>query len=92
MCALTPETEKSTHFFWAVPRNFNPEQEVTDMMYQGSKAVFEEDVDILNRQQEVLGKRGDNLNWQNVHSDAGAVYARRIIKELLSSEGGLNET
>jgi len=92
LCALTPESIKSTHFFWSVPRNFNPEQEVTDMMYQGSKAVFEEDVDVLNRQQEVLSKRGDNLVWQNIHSDAGAVYARRIIKELLSNESVDNAT
>ena len=88
LCAITPETDISTHFFWAVPRNFNPEEAVTDMMYAGSKAVFEEDIDVLNRQQEVLSRMGDRVGWQNIHSDAGAIYARRIVDELLAAETG----
>lgn len=86
LCAITPESDTSTHFFWAVPRNFNPEQPVTEMMYQGSKAVFEEDIDVLNRQQEVLDRAGTDGEWQNIHSDAGAVYARRVVEELLAEE------
>lgn len=89
LCAITPETDTSTHFFWAVPRNFNPEQSVTDMMYQGSKAVFEEDIEVLNRQQEVLSRVGTQAGWQNIHSDAGAVYARRVVEELLEREGAV---
>ena len=73
LCAITPESDTTTHFFWAVPRNFNPELPVTEMMYQGSKAVFEEDIDVLNRQQEVLSRVGTQGTWQNTHSDAGAV-------------------
>ena len=76
----------STHFFWAVPRNFNPEQQVTEMMYQGSKAVFEEDIDVLNRQQEVLNRVSTGSYWLNIHSDAGSVYARRVIEKLLTTE------
>lgn len=88
LCAITPETETSTHFFWAVPRNFNPEKPVSDMMHQGAKAVFEEDIDLLNRQQEVLLRAGPLASWENIHSDAGAVYARRIVDELLAAEAG----
>ena len=88
LCAITPETDTTTHFFWAVPRNFNPEQPVTEMMYQGSKAVFEEDIDVLNRQQEVLTRMDGAVGWQNIHSDAGAVYARRVVDELLAAEAG----
>ena len=88
LCAITPESDTSTHFFWAVPRDFNPEQSVTDMMYQGSKAVFEEDIDVLNRQQEVLNRAASRDDWQNIHSDAGAVYARRVVEELLAEENG----
>ena len=86
LCAITPESELSTHFFWAVPRNFNPERPVTEMMYQGSKAVFEEDIDVLNRQQEVLNRVATGSDWQNIHSDAGSVYARRVIEKLLTTE------
>ena len=88
LCAITPESDTTTHFFWAVPRNFNPEQPVTEMMYHGSKAVFEEDIDVPNRQQEVLSRVGTQANWQNIHSDAGAVYARRVVDELLAAEAG----
>lgn len=88
LCAITPESDNTTHFFWAVPRNFNPEQRVTDLMYKGSKAVFEEDIDVLNRQQEVLTRVGTPGAWQNIHSDAGAVYARRVVEELLAVEAG----
>ncbi|MEE2996886.1 MAG: aromatic ring-hydroxylating dioxygenase subunit alpha [Pseudomonadota bacterium] len=86
LCAITPESDTSTHFFWSVPRNFNPEEAVTEMMYQGSKAVFEEDIDVLSRQQEVLNRVASQAEWQNIHSDAGAVYARRVVEERLSAE------
>ena len=86
LCAITPETATSTHFFWAVPRNFNPEDTVTEMMYQGSKAVFEEDIEVLNRQQEVLNRATASEKWQNIHSDAGAIYARNIVEERLAAE------
>ena len=59
------------------------------MMYQGSKAVFEEDIEVLNRQQEVLSRVGTPAGWQNIHSDAGAVYARRVVEELLEREGAV---
>ena len=58
------------------------------MMYQGSKAVFEEDIDVLNRQQEVLDKVEGAADWQNIQSDAGAVYARRVVEVLLAKEAG----
>ncbi|MFT5488553.1 MAG: hypothetical protein ACI9JL_004002 [Paracoccaceae bacterium] len=60
----------------------------TDTIYRGSKAVFEEDIDVLNRQQEVLSRVGTQGTWQNIHSDAGAVYARRVVDELLAAEAG----
>ena len=41
---------------------------------------------MLNRQQEVLDRAGTDGEWQNIHSDAGAVYARRVVEELLAEE------
>ena len=52
------------------------------------KVVFEEDIDVLNRQQEVLNRAASRDDWQNIHSDAGAVYARRVVEELLAEENG----
>lgn len=84
--AITPETETSTHHFWSVARDFSPEEEIQTMFYEGSLRTFNEDIEVLETQQEMLSRRGDAVEWINLGADAGCVYARRIVDELLEQE------
>lgn len=86
--ALTPETDRSTHYFWNLPRRFAPEQEITDLLHKAVVATFEEDRDILTAQQQMLDFR-PGVDHVNIRADAGAIQARRLMDRLLASESAL---
>jgi len=53
--ALTPETENSTHYFFAHPHNFAIDKpEVTRSVHQSVVDAFDEDRDIITAQQRNL--------------------------------------
>ena len=55
--AMTPETETTTHYFYAHARSFALDDEAVDEIYRRDfRAVFQEDVDILAAQQESLDR------------------------------------
>lgn len=83
---ITPATESATHHFWATPRNFAPEDEVTEAFHAGSVRAFSEDVDILEKQQAMIEHRGDNLKWVDINADQGGILARRTVRRLLNEE------
>ena len=86
--AITPETETSTHHFWSVARDFAPEDEIQKLFYEGSLRTFNEDIEVLESQQEMIARRGEKIEWVNLGADAGCVYARRIVDRLLEQEAG----
>jgi len=83
---ITPATKGTCHHFWAVPRNFAPGQEITDLFHKGSITAFSEDVTVLEAQQAMLDARADNIKWLSFKVDAGAVAARKIVDKLLKGE------
>ena len=53
--AITPETENSTHYFFAHPHNFSTDKpEVTRSIHQAVVDAFDEDRDIITAQQKSL--------------------------------------
>ena len=86
MNAITPETERSCHHFWGVARGFAPGDDVGKVFYEGSANTFGEDVDVLESQQAMMERRGDAIEWVNMSADAGCVYARRVVAELLDEQ------
>jgi phenylpropionate dioxygenase-like ring-hydroxylating dioxygenase large terminal subunit len=86
---ITPETESSTHYFWATCRNFDLEdKELTEKFRIGASHAFEmEDKPVLEAQQVALGAT-DMMSLKPVFliNDAGSVRARRVIDNLLSQE------
>ena len=45
---ITPETENSTHYMFSFARNFSlPDEEMSKLLYEGSKATFLEDMEML---------------------------------------------
>lgn len=89
---LTPETEYSTHYFWASGRNFLVENdEMTQATAISNKRIFEtEDGPMCEAQQRAMGQSTDFLAHSPIilHADAAGLAARRVIKRKLRAEAG----
>lgn len=83
---ITPAKPGATHHFWAVPRNFAPEPEVTEAVHEGSVLAFSEDVVILEKQQAMIEHLGGTPKWIDINADQGGILARRKVKQLLEAE------
>ncbi len=83
--AITPETEDSTWYFWALARNFSREPENDQIYADKAAAIFEEDRDAVEAVHQVM-KRNPNRPVIDVKADGGNVRARRIVKKLLETE------
>ncbi len=83
---ITPAKPDATHHFWAVPRNFAPEPEVTKAFHEGSVLAFSEDVVVLEKQQEMIEHLGGAPKWIDINADQGGILARRKVKQLLETE------
>lgn len=82
---ITPESDRTTHYFWAYARNFRSDDgELTSLLEKGARATFEEDVEVIARQQEMLERGGDG--FIDINSDAPALQARRMVAERLAAE------
>lgn len=83
---ITPETETSIHYFWGMARRFRPDDaEVTARIRDGQGAVFAEDQQMLERQQQnLLEHPGRALLMLNI--DGGGVQARKILDRIVAQE------
>lgn len=85
---LTPETETSTHYFWAFSRNFSLDDTgLSEAVMAGTYSTFEEDRSMLEKQQETL-TRFPELNVPNVaiRVDAAPMQSRRMLQEFIEKE------
>ena len=83
---ITPETETSIWYFWGMARNFKPEdQALTDSIRAGQGAIFAEDQEMLERQQQNLLRNPDR-RLLKLNIDAGGVHSRRIIDRMIGAE------
>ena len=87
---ITPETETTSHYFWASGRNYaRDNDQVTTMTAATMKNVFEtEDGPMVEAQQRDMGNSTDFLDHKPIilKADAAGVMARRIIKKKLKAE------
>ena len=84
--ALTPETENSTHYFFAHPHNFaidNPE--VTRSIHQAVVTAFDEDRDIITAQQRSLALAPD-FRMIPFSIDAALSQFRWAVERRLAEE------
>ncbi len=88
MHLLTPETEESTHYFWAMARNSMVDNDA--LTHRANRQVddtFNEDREILERQQANLRARpGRALPGLAVRVDAAPMQARRLYASVLTAE------
>jgi vanillate O-demethylase monooxygenase subunit len=85
--ALTPETDTSTHYFWAQAYDFLIDQRwVEGMVKANVTRAFSEDVDIVRRQQQTISQF--NAPVVDLLQDAGGLMARRVVDQLIAEEQG----
>ncbi len=81
--AITPETENSTHDFWAVARDFAlGDDEVSDYLAENNRTVVMQDVVALNVLQQSLDTEKTGYQELSINIDAGGLGARRILTKL----------
>lgn len=83
---ITPESEQTSHYMFCFARDFNTEdQNISRLLYEGSKATFLEDADILEAvQTNCVG--GSLAGLIDVNADAAQLQARRMLQSLISAE------
>jgi phenylpropionate dioxygenase-like ring-hydroxylating dioxygenase large terminal subunit len=84
--AITPETDKTTHYFWAIAQDRAPHDEnATATVFHEIQKTMQEDVAVFHAQQRSLDLK-PNAPMVNIKSDAGPLAARRIVDRLLQVE------
>ncbi|HEY2655642.1 MAG TPA: aromatic ring-hydroxylating dioxygenase subunit alpha [Solirubrobacteraceae bacterium] len=83
---MTPETEKSCHYFWAFVRNYSlGDQRLTTLFREGVSGIFGEDEAVLAAQQQAIDDHPDK-EFYNLNIDSGAMWARRLIDKMMAAE------
>lgn len=83
--AITPETEHSTHDFWAVARDFAlDDQEVSDFLRESNRTVVLQDVTALDILERVIQSEPRDYQELSINIDTGGLAARRILKRMVA--------
>jgi phenylpropionate dioxygenase-like ring-hydroxylating dioxygenase large terminal subunit len=83
---VTPETDKTCHYFWAFARNYClGEQRLTHQLREGVASIFREDELVLEAQQKAMDEHPDH-QFYNLNIDAGSMWARRLIDAMVARE------
>ena len=84
--AITPESDRSTHYFWAQAQDFSRDDpSISDVDFQLVHGAFLEDLAIIKAQQENIDL-GPGAPRLNIVTDTGGVMARRIVERLIHQE------
>ena len=84
--AITPETEKSSHYFWAQAQNFaGDDPSISEVDFQLVHQAFQEDLAIIRGQQENIDL-DPNAPRLDLAADKAGVQARRIVERLVRNE------
>lgn len=86
---LTPETETSTHYFWMVGRNRQPENdELGQIIHGGIKQAFETEDEPMIAQvaANMAGRDFWSMQPAILGGDAAAVRARRLLAKMIREE------
>jgi len=86
--AMTPETERSTHYFWALTRCFEIEDAaLSQTLHDSIMRIFNEDKALLEAQQRMIETDPERRPLLATNCDAGGVAARKMIDQALALEG-----
>jgi len=89
LSAPTPETERSTHYFFGFVRNFGlNDPQIERVFAVDFVKVFNEDIPILEAQQRML-ELAPGAPKIDIAVDAAPIAARRLLQALLAAENGM---
>lgn len=81
---ITPETERTTHYFWSMATNILTSG-VVDMVFHQTAATFREDQAVLEGQQTRIDE-APGAETVDIGSDAGGNLVRRQLSALMTAE------
>lgn len=86
--AITPETETTTHYFWAQAHNFAiHDPTVSELIFRQVHTAFMEDLAVIEAQQNTMTAYGAALpDAVDFNQDAGGIQARRIVDAIIEAE------
>jgi vanillate monooxygenase len=85
--SFTPETERSTHYFWSTVRSWGLDDDNVSKIYKDmTDLAFAEDAHIVELQQQLIDSDASGAPLVSLAFDRAAVGARRIIKRKLEEE------
>jgi vanillate O-demethylase monooxygenase subunit len=83
---MTPETERTTHFFWSYLNNFEGEDSTISRSLLNSLIEgFMEDKEIIERQQKTLDE-DPSFQMLGILADAPLAHFRRVLGKLIDAE------
>ena len=86
--AITPETDKTSHYFWGQAHDFDVKNaELTNRIFEQIQTAFYEDVAVFSAQQRSLDLI-PNPPQVDINADTGVIQARRILARLHDEEQG----
>jgi phenylpropionate dioxygenase-like ring-hydroxylating dioxygenase large terminal subunit len=89
---ITPETDKTTHYFWTAAHNFNVNDPAVTAAFHGEiAATFEEDRQVVEAQQRRFDQLPDRKTIA-IRSDLGTAQARRMLHQRMQQEITEKET
>jgi vanillate O-demethylase monooxygenase subunit len=81
---ITPETESTTHYFWALARAFErDDDELSKVIEAQIYRIFGEDIALVEQQQKMIETDKSGRPLLSVNCDAGGAAARRIVESLI---------
>ena len=84
--AITPETEKTAHYFWGQAHDFDVKNAaLTQKIFEQIETAFHEDVAVFTAQQKNLDLIPDPPQL-DINADTGVIQARRILDRLHDEE------
>jgi vanillate O-demethylase monooxygenase subunit len=84
--ALTPESHTTTHYFFMQAHDFALDDEsVTSDVYQSILAAFQEDRQMIEAQQAIIGSSNPK-EFVALRSDTALAHFRKVVEKLLESE------
>ena len=85
--SLTPETKRTTHYFWSIARcRALDDETVSQKLYEMNRFAFDEDAAVLAKQQLMVEADGTNELLASLDGDRAATAARRIIARKLAEQ------
>lgn len=83
----TPETETTTHYFWAFTRSFGLRDDaLTRDLHAGWRAGVYEDIDAIEANERVLDL-GPAMHDLSAKADAGPLQGRHMVEAMIVADG-----